>query len=210
MHQVAHADGPTGGPEDELRRHDFDAALPDLREELLGRATFLTKDRAAAEDLVQETLERAWSARRRFRRGTNLRAWTSSIMRNLFVDDCRRRGLRNRCDGDLLCSQLAQPPLCAPEPREERQGPLEVLTPADVAAALATLEPGDREIFALAHLEGIPYREISQRLGIPPATAGTRLHRVRVKLRARMLSMYQARLCAQAAGASVVPLRGPG
>jgi len=203
-------DRPPEDPEDQLRRRDFDAALPDLRDELLGRATFLTKDRAAAEDLVQETLERAWAARCRFRRGTNLRAWLSSIMRNLFVDECRRRSLRNRCDGALLGAPEAPSPELPPSPDEERESPLEVLTPADVVAALATLGPGDREIFTLAHLERVPYRDIAVRLGIPSATAGTRLHRARVKLRQRMQLMYETRLLGRTAGASIVHLRGPG
>src|SRR4051794_18880836 len=103
-------DRPPVDREDELRRRELDAALPDLRDDLLGRAIFLTKDRAAAEALVQETLGGAWVARRSFRRGTNLRAWASSIMRNLFVDECRRRSLRSRCQGDLLCAPPGESP----------------------------------------------------------------------------------------------------
>src|SRR5215475_12201949 len=77
---------------------DFFDQLGNLRPELLARALFMVQEPWAAEDLVQEVLERAILARDRFQRGTHLKAWLGSIMRNLFIDGCRRAATRHRLD----------------------------------------------------------------------------------------------------------------
>jgi RNA polymerase sigma-70 factor (ECF subfamily) len=131
-----------------------------------------------AGDLVQDTLERL------ARRGVPAtvrcpRAWLSTMMRNLFIDRCR--ALARRPSHDPLDDAAA-----AVEPQAE---PWVELTLDDVRAALADLEPTFRDVYAL-HLEGRSYDEIAKRLGIRPVTVGTRLHRARRMLRARLSARF--------------------
>jgi len=195
----------------------FTRELIDLRRPLFQRALFLAQDRTAAEDLTQETLERALVSRERFRRGSNLGAWVFSIMRNLFIDGRRRRAIRARLEQKAFWSDVTEPPghggehdpqaprgadvcrydVCLAEP--EALTPLDILTIDDVNRAVATLAPAQQEIFALAHGERLSYREIAARLGIPASTTGTRLLRVRTKVRRLLQRVYEERAGAQRA-----------
>jgi RNA polymerase sigma-70 factor (ECF subfamily) len=165
------------------------AELARLRPALYARAAFLTQDPSAADDLVQETIERALIARDSFRAGTNLGAWVNRILRNLFIDGCRRP--RFRPAEDAMAVEAAPP---------EPPRPSDLLVMQDVVDALSLLTPLDRELFSLKHLERASYKEISRRLGIPANTAGTRLHRSRAKLRAALQPLFEQRRQALAAG----------
>lgn len=188
----------------------FIADLVDLRRPLHQRALFLAQDRTAAEDLLQETLERALQSRDRFREGSNLGAWVFSIMRNLFIDGRRRRAIRARLEQKAFWLGELEPPSRELE-RDEDAGhvecgridhgvtdwemvsPLDVITSADVDAEVALLPPAQREIFTLAYGVRLSYREIATKLGIPPSTTGTRLLRVRAKVRRRLERIYEQR-----------------
>src|SRR3954471_2977740 len=90
----AAAPSPAGSPP-RSDAAEFTAELAGLRRALYQRALFLTQDRAAADDLVQATVERALVARDRYRSGTNLRAWVFLMMRNLFIDGRRRAAFQS-------------------------------------------------------------------------------------------------------------------
>ena len=191
----------------------FTADLVDLRRPLYQRALFLAQDRTAAEDLLQETLERALLCRDRFRAGSNLGAWVFSIMRNLFIDGRRRRAIRARLEqkafwlglsvvpradgvdrsGDLdprrSENERFDPGAAEPDPLV----PLDLLTIDDVNQAVATLPAAQQEIFALAYGERLTYRQIAARLGIPASTTGTRLLRVRTKVRRWLERVHEQR-----------------
>jgi len=188
----------------------FIAELVELRRALHQRALFLAQDRTAAEDLLQETLERALQSRERFREGSNLGAWVFSIMRNLFIDGRRRRAIRARLEQKAFLLGELEPPARDPErddePRHPECGrvdvgasdpaaltPLDVITSADVNAAVAMLTPAQQEIFMLAYSVRLSYRQIAVKLGIPASTTGTRLLRVRAKVRRRLEHVYEAR-----------------
>jgi RNA polymerase sigma-70 factor, ECF subfamily len=193
----------------------FIAELVDLRHALHQRALFLAQDRTAAEDLLQETLERALQSRDRFRQGSNLGAWVFSIMRNLFIDGRRRRAIRARLEQKAFWLGELEPPARDPErddePRHPECGrvdvsvgasvvhdlgaptPLDVITSADVDAAVAMLPPAQQEIFMLAYGVRLSYRAIAIKLGIPASTTGTRLLRVRAKVRRRLERIYEQR-----------------
>ena len=192
----------------------FIGDLIELRRALHQRALFLTQDRTAAEDLLQETLERALQSRERFRDGSNLGAWVFSIMRNLFIDGRRRRAIRARLEQKAFWLGELEPTAREPErddePRYAECGrvdvgagvvvsdldvptPLDVITSADVDAAVAMLPPAQQEIFMLAYGVRLSYREIAVKLGIPASTTGTRLLRVRAKVRRRLESVYEQR-----------------
>ncbi|HEY4184800.1 MAG TPA: RNA polymerase sigma factor [Polyangia bacterium] len=174
---------PRIGIEAEASSDDFIAQVTGLRRFLLSRALFLTQGRGSAEDLVQDTLERALVARVNFQQGTNLKAWLGMILRNLFID-CRRH--------DMARARLDQ--AYQVEPAEEERDPCDILSLKDVTEALGKLSATDREIFQLFFLERLAYRTISERLAIPVVTVGTRLLRSKRRLRAVLARVSEARL----------------
>lgn len=162
--------------EEELHRE-----LVRLHRELRARALFLTQGAAAADDLVQDVVERALLARRRLRAVSNLRGWLHAIMKNLFIDARRR----TRRSPDALAMEASR--------GDEPWTPLDLVTMDDVVDALALLDAPEREIFTMAYLDCLSYREISARLAIPTNTVGTRLFRLRAKLRGPLTEVYERR-----------------
>jgi RNA polymerase sigma-70 factor (ECF subfamily) len=163
-------------------RPTFGEQLVALRSDLYKRALSLTHERATAEDLVQDVIERALRARERFKDGTNLLAWLSTIQRNIFIDDYRQ---------SRMVSSDVEPAWQATEPECK---PLDVLSMHDLTEATETLADDDRRILELAHREDLSYRQIAAILGVLPSTVGTRLFRVRQKLRPALLILYWKRL----------------
>ena len=141
--------------------------LPRLRR----YARALVGDRAAADDLVQDTLERAWSRFAQWRAGSDLRAWLFSIMHNLRVDQLRRPGLNALPMDD---EELMVPT------RATQSDHLEVV---DLEAALARLPEEQRAVLLLVGLEDMSYEEVAAALSIPIGTVMSRLARGRERLR---------------------------
>lgn len=190
-------DGPTDDFADQLAR---------LRSSLHARALFLAQDPTAADDLVQDALERALVARDRFRRGTHLKAWLCSILRNLFIDGRRRVAARARVELEAERERDRDEAL---GPAGEGEAPADLLSPDDLAEALARLDEAQRRVFELACVDGLSYQEVGERLGIPASTVGTRLLRSKRRLRNLLAPVYEQRLeqsgarwlpCGQAVG----------
>lgn len=158
----------------------FDALVPCHEPWLRVLATRLAGNRAEADDLVQDTLERALKAWSQFDEDTNVRAWLATILNHLFLDRCRRH---TRVGSPLaieeVAERIAQTP---PEPEPAWAD----LSEADVRAALVHVQPEFREVFTL-HLDGLSYQAIATRLGIPRPTVGTRLLRARRQVRAALV-----------------------
>src|SRR5690242_1390043 len=100
--------------------------LPELR----ARARFLTQERANADDLVQDAIERALTWRRRMWRDSNVRGWLNQVLRNLFITEYRRRAVTAR---------LAPAASLDLEAEARAPAPADLLSTADVEDALATL-----------------------------------------------------------------------
>jgi RNA polymerase sigma-70 factor (ECF subfamily) len=128
-------------------------------------------DRATADDLVQDTLERAWSRVDQWRAGTDLRAWLFSIMHNLRVDQLRRPGL----NASSMEEDFSDPPA-----RATQTDRLEV---RDLEFALTLLPEEQREVMLLVALEEMSYQDIARTLDIPTGTVMSRLSRGRERLR---------------------------
>lgn len=143
------------------------AELPRLRR----YARAMVGDRAVADDLVQDTLERGWSRLAQWRPGSDLRAWLFGIMHNLRVDQLRRPG--------LTTLPLEDEEFAAPI-RATQTDRLEV---NDLAAALARLPEEQRAVLLLVALEEMSYDQIATTLGIPVGTVMSRLSRGRERLR---------------------------
>jgi RNA polymerase sigma-70 factor (ECF subfamily) len=130
-----------------------------------------------AEDLMQDTAERALRNIHRFHSGTNATAWVRAIMYHLAVDETRQR----RRHLALKSAYRCQPGWGEQEPPAEEQGPPPAMT--EVQAAVERLDEPFRTIFRLWAIQGRNYHEISDLLGIPMGTVATRLMRGRGYLR---------------------------
>jgi len=152
------------------------AELHALIEEQIPRlrryARALTGDRSLADDLVQDTLERALSRFHLWRHGSDLRAWLFTIMHNIFVNQARSR-LRQRHES--LESGAALDAMQANEP--------DWLQLRDLDSALAQLPHEQRTVLLLVGLEQFTYEEAARVLQIPIGTVMSRLSRGRERLR---------------------------
>jgi len=135
-------------------------------------ARALTGDRSAADDLVQDTLERALSRFHLWRQGSDLRAWLFTIMHNIFVNQIRSRMRRQH---EALDTEPAADTVHAPEP--------DWLELRDLDAALARLPEEQRAVVLLVGLEQFTYEEAARVLGVPIGTVMSRLSRARERLR---------------------------
>ncbi|MDH4172954.1 MAG: sigma-70 family RNA polymerase sigma factor [Betaproteobacteria bacterium] len=145
------------------------ALIPRLRR----YARALVGERAAADDLVQDTLERAWSKLHMYRRGTDLRAWLFTVMHNVHVNQVRASRPTAVLEDDM--PELAQRAV---------QG--DALIVRDLERAVAALPAAQREVLLLVALEDLSYDEAARVLGIPIGTVMSRLARAREKVRVMM------------------------
>ena len=152
-------------------------ALPSLRQQALA----LTRNRPDADDLVQTAVASAIAAQRSFEPGTNFRAWMSSILRNRFLSDCRRRRPTTHID-DAPSSFLAR-----------SGGQEESLAMKELRHHLGRLAPDHRLILIMISVQGLSYEEASEQLGIPAGTLKARVSRARAQLRVWMLGDEPAR-----------------
>ncbi len=134
-------------------------------------ARALTGDRNAADDLVQDTLERALSRLHLWREGSDLRAWLFTIMHNIYVNQTRSR-MRH------LLESLDEPSADALQAREPDWAELR-----DIDDALARLPAEQRAVLLLVGLEQFTYEEAARVLDIPLGTVMSRLSRGRDRLR---------------------------
>ncbi|HTI16557.1 MAG TPA: RNA polymerase sigma factor [Trinickia sp.] len=161
---------------DELMEH-----VPRLRR----YARALIHNEHLADDLVQDTLERALANASRFESGTDLRAWLFTIMHNLFANQVRKasaRAVHLSVDDDGIAEyELAVP-----------AGQSRSLEVRDLDYALQRLPPEQREVVLLVGLEEMSYADVALALGIPVGTVMSRLSRGRERLRALMAGVQTA------------------
>ncbi len=167
---------------------DADQIIREHGAALLGLALRYTRERDDAWDLLQDTFERSLRRPPAALTPGKARAWLSTIMRNLFIDAHRTSKVHAR-----VVAALAQGD-AADEIDEAAELPLwRTVDEADVLRCLGALPRTLREIFELHVEQGLGYEEIAARLGIPRATVGTRLLRMRRQLRRLVLEGSAAR-----------------
>jgi RNA polymerase sigma-70 factor (ECF subfamily) len=148
----------------------------------------LTRNRAEADDVVQEAFLRAVRAFDAFERGTNCRAWLFTILRNVFLNRARRAG-REVLDAEP--TSIDDPGGTAddwPAGRDPEDEYLQTVLHGDVDRALRALPFAYREAVILADLEGLTYKEIAQAVGCPVGTVMSRLSRGRALLRRALVT----------------------
>ena len=147
---------------------DYELILPYIPNLRRYARALVGGDRHAADDLVQDTLERAVRKFHLWKPG-DLRAWLFSIMHNVFINQLKARKIRPEVEADET--------LAAPIPSAGRTDVL------DLERALGFLAPEQREVVLLVGLEEMTYAEVAKALGIPVGTVMSRLSRGREKLR---------------------------
>jgi RNA polymerase sigma-70 factor (ECF subfamily) len=165
----------------------FDLGVRPLLAGLRGAALRLTRNAAEADDLLQETVLRAWRFFARYEPNTNLRAWMHRILRNTFIHRYRRA----RREREVLARASVQAALCSAlafDPGQADVGD-------EVSAALASLSPEYRSVVWSVAVDELRYREAAERLGCPLGTVMSRLHRGRQALQRELRSYAGAHGC---------------
>ncbi len=176
------------------------AAFEPVTEKILAEQPFLShlayrlaRRRADADDLVQETLLRAYNARDRFQTGTSMRAWLATILRRLFLTSAikaKRRATQTNTDaGEIIqISGATARPSTDPLTYEQTLEHVEDC----LKGALERLPTNYHGPFVMFALDGLSYAEIAEQLRIPVGTVMSRIHRARQRLKARLAECEQS------------------
>jgi RNA polymerase sigma-70 factor, ECF subfamily len=160
----------------EALKDDLVRAIPSLR----AFATSLCGNSERADDLVQETLVKAWAKLASFTQGTNLSAWLFTILRNAFYSEFRKRRREVEDADDQLAGRLASMPA--------QNGHMDL---QDFRAAMMALPPAQREALILIGGCGMSYEEVAEICGCAIGTVKSRVNRARRHL-ARLLVVDSA------------------
>ncbi len=159
-------------------RREMMQVVPHLRafaRGLCGRSDF-------ADDLVQETLLRAWSAREKFEPGTSMKSWTFVILRNAYLSEARRNRFRGDYDPDAAERLLSRP-------ATQEDG----IHMGDLKSAMMQLSPERREALMLVGAGGLSYEEAAEIADCAVGTMKSRVSRARRTLEAAMESTTKPR-----------------
>ncbi len=165
-------------------RKDLIAAIPKLRAFALSLASHADH----ADDLVQETLMKAWNHQESFQAGTNIKAWLFTILRNEYFSQLRKRKREvEDANGEYAGSVMT------PGGQESQ------LDMADLRIALQQLPADQREAVVLVGASGFSYQEVAEICAVPVGTVKSRVNRARNKL-AAILGVEAAEQVAGKAG----------
>ena len=174
----------------ELRQDDRDRwfaeqAIP-LIDQLFGAALGMTRNRADAEDLVQETFMKAYTKFHQYQQGTNIKAWLYRILTNTYITHYRKAQRSPKRSGG---EEVEDWQLAAAASHDEKglvsaeAEALDNIPSSQLRTALESLSEDQRVVVLLSDVEGFAYKEIADMLDIPIGTVMSRLHRGRKNLR---------------------------
>jgi RNA polymerase sigma-70 factor, ECF subfamily len=191
---VADSPPPTLSEDDKLRfQRD---ALP-LLDPLYGAALRMTRNPADAEDLVQETMLRAYRSFDRFEAGTNLKAWLFRILTNAYINVYRKRQREpqkvstDQAEDFDLYQELRNHDSHFEETPESIV--LDALVDSDILEAIDDLPEQFRLAVVLSDIEGFSYAEMAEIMDVPMGTVMSRLHRGRKALQKRLWDLARER-----------------
>ncbi len=152
---------------------DFSRRLQEQIPALRRYARFLARDADQADDLVQDSLERAIVKRRLWHKPESLRPWLFALLRNVYLNQLRRQSRRP-----------AEVPLDQVFPQAGHgESQTSAVMIGQAMAALDRLDPDQRDVLVLVAVEGLHYKEAAMVLGLPMGTVMSRLSRGRERLR---------------------------
>ncbi len=174
----------------ELSQEDRDRlfaeqAIP-LIDQLFGAALGMTRNRADAEDLVQETFMKAYTKFHQYQQGTNIKAWLYRILTNTYITHYRKAQRSPKRSGG---EEVEDWQLAAAASHDEKglvsaeAEALDNIPSSELRTALESLSEDQRVVVLLSDVEGFAYKEIADMLDIPIGTVMSRLHRGRRNLR---------------------------
>ena len=168
------------------KQERFNKVMVPHMDVLYNYGLYLTGDREAANDLLQETYLKAFRFFEKFEPGTNAKAWLYRIMRNTFINEYRR--VKRLPDLVQYDEQISAYQML---PRDEEKTELRKqingeLFEDEIAGAIASLPEKFKSVIVLRDVEDLPYEEIAEALEIPVGTVRSRLHRARAILFAKL------------------------
>jgi len=169
----------------EQRRREFEGEALVHLDAMYGLALRLSGgDEPRAEDLVQESILKAYRAWDRFEVGTNCRAWLLTILRNTFINEFRRQKSRpTAVEFDQVAERASSDALYEADPEGRI---FDHIIDDQVIAAIDELPAEFRVAVVLSDLEGLSYQEVAELMGIPVGTVKSRLFRARKRLQERL------------------------
>ncbi|MEO6653615.1 MAG: sigma-70 family RNA polymerase sigma factor [Ilumatobacteraceae bacterium] len=177
---------------------DFAEQAMEYAPQLYSAALRMTRNRADAEDLVQDAYLRAYRSFHTFQEGTNLRAWLYRILTNAYINKYRAKQRRpqeselGEIEDLYLYRRLGSMETAAASMSAEEQF-LDLFTDDEVKHALEDLPDNFRLPVLLADVEGFAYKEIAKMLDIPIGTVMSRLHRGRKAMQRALYAYAEAR-----------------
>ncbi|HTM44199.1 MAG TPA: sigma-70 family RNA polymerase sigma factor [Polyangiaceae bacterium] len=180
----------------------MDAASAEISQEILAQlpsllavASRLTKNKAEAEDLVQDTCVKALRAWKQYEQGSNLRAWCLKILKNTFINRYRRDGLARSVMENPSVDPVSEGWVGGASLASLRDPEAAAMRPMmrdELRRALDSIPEEFRVVVLLADVEEMSYREIADIVGCPLGTVMSRLHRGRKQLKAHLTATLPA------------------